>query len=74
MDLVQKSFVGQSVTTGPPMYKCMERVLKGDTIAEFLWKANLVGSHIVPNFTMVMVTMTVQVFPTYAYHEQIQYM
>ena len=36
MDLVQNSLVGQSVTTGPPMYKCMERVLTVDTKAEFL--------------------------------------
>ena len=27
VDLVQKALVGQNVTTGPPMYKCMERVL-----------------------------------------------
>ena len=40
VDLVQKSLIGQNVTTGPPMYKCMERVLKGDTKAEFLQKAN----------------------------------
>ena len=37
MDLVQKSLVGQNVTTGPPMYECMDRVLKGDTKADFLW-------------------------------------
>ena len=28
VDLVQKSLVGQNVTTGPPMYECMERVLQ----------------------------------------------
>ena len=33
VELVQKSLVGQNVTTGPPMYKCMERVLKGDAKA-----------------------------------------
>ena len=27
VDLLQKSLVGQNVTTGSPMYKCMERVL-----------------------------------------------
>ena len=58
VDLVQKSLVGQNVTTGPPMYKCMERVLKGDTKAEFLQQANLVGSHTVANFTMVIAAMT----------------
>ena len=26
-DLVQKSLVGQNITTGPPIYKCIERVL-----------------------------------------------
>ena len=33
MDLVQKSLVEQNVTTGPTMYQCMERVLKGATKA-----------------------------------------
>ena len=27
-ELVHKSLVGQNVTTDPPMYECMERVLK----------------------------------------------
>ena len=35
VDLVQKASVGQNVTTGPPIYKCMERVLKSDAKAEF---------------------------------------
>ena len=74
MDLVQKSLVGQNVTTGPPLYKCMERVLKGDAKAEFLQKANLVGSRTVANFTTVMATMTVHVFPTYTYCDQRRYM
>ena len=72
--LVQKSLVGQNVTTGPPMYECMERVLKGDAKAEFLQQANLVGSRTVANFTTVMATMTVHIFPTYAYHDQRRYM
>ena len=70
MDIVQKSLVGQNVTTGPPMYTCMERVLKSDAKAEFIQQDNLVYSHTVANFTMVMATMTVQVFPTYAYCNQ----
>ena len=52
------------------MYKCMERVLKGHAKAEFLQKASLAGSHIVANFTTVMATMTVHIFPTYAYCDQ----
>ena len=64
VDLVQKSLIGQNVTTGPPMYDCMERVLKDDAKAEFLQQANLVGSRTVTNFTTVMATMTVHVFPT----------
>ena len=73
MDLVQKIIVGQNVTTGPPMYECMERVLKGDAKAKFLQQANLVGSRAVANFAMVMVTMTLHVFLTYAYRDQRQY-
>ena len=65
MNLVQKIFVGQNVTTGPPKYKCMERVLKGDAKADFLQQANLVGSYTVANFTKVMAIMTVHIFPTY---------
>ena len=41
-------------TTGPPMYECMDMVLKGDVRAEFLQKDNLVGSCMVANFTTVM--------------------
>ena len=33
MDLFRKSLVGQNVTTGPPIYKCKERLLKGDAKA-----------------------------------------
>ena len=35
VDFIQKALVGQNVTICPPMYKCMERVLKGDAKAEF---------------------------------------
>ena len=61
---VQKSLVGQNVTTGPPMCECMERVLKGDAKAEFLQQATLAGSRTVANFTIVMATMIVHIFPT----------
>ena len=74
VDLVQKALVGQNVTTGPPMYKCMERVLKGDAKAEFTQQANLVGSCTVGNFTTVMATMTVHIFPVLAYQDQKRYM
>ena len=40
VDLVQNALVGQNVTTGPPMYKCMERVLKGDAKTEFTQQAD----------------------------------
>ena len=70
VELVQKRLVGQYVATGPPMYKCMEMVMKGDAKAEFLQQDNLVGSCTVANFTTVMATMTVHVFPTYAYRDQ----
>ena len=51
VDLIQKSIAGKNVTTGPFMYKCMERVLESDAKAEFLQQTNLVGSHTVANFT-----------------------
>ena len=44
MDLVQNSPVGQNVTTGPPMYKRMEGVLKVDAKDEFFQQTTLVGS------------------------------
>ena len=74
MELVQKALVGQNVTTGPPMYKCMERVLKGDAKAEFTQQDNLVGSCTVGNFTTVMATMTVHIFHVLAYQDQKRYM
>ena len=70
VDLVQKSHVGQNITTGPPMYKCIERVLKGDTKAKFTQQANLVGSCTVANITTVMATMTVHIFLVLAYQDQ----
>ena len=70
MEFVQKCLQGQNVTTGSPMYKCVERVLKGDSKAKFLQKANLVGNCIVANVTTVMVTMFIHFFPTYAYRGQ----
>ena len=74
IDIVQKALVGQNVTTGPPMYKCMERALKGDAKADFTKQANLVASYIVGNFTTVMATMTVHIFPELAYQDQKWYM
>ena len=69
VDLIQKALVGQNVTTGPPMYKCTERVLKGGAKAEFTQQANLVASCTVGNFTTVMATMTVHIFPVLAYQD-----
>ena len=66
LDLVQKALVGQSATTGPPMNECMERVLEGDAKAEFFQQANIVGCCTVGNFTTVMATMTVHIFPVLA--------
>ena len=63
VDLVQMSVEGQNVTTGLPMYKCIERVLKGDAKSEFLQKANLVGKRTFANFPTVLATMTVHIFP-----------
>ena len=34
VDLVLKALVGQKATTGPLMYKYVERVLKGDAILQ----------------------------------------
>ena len=73
MDLVQKSLLGQNVTTGLPMYKWMESVLTGDTKAEFLQQANITKTHIVANFTIVMNTMTAHIFPIYTNCDQRQY-
>ena len=74
MNLVQKSLVGQHVTTGPSMYKCMERLLSGDAKAKFRQHANLAGNHTVANFITVMEKMTAHIFPTYANRNQRQYM
>ena len=52
------------------MYKYIERVLKGDAKTEFTQQANLVGSCTVGNFTTVMATMTVHIFPVLASEDQ----
>ena len=52
----------------------MERVLKGDAKVEFTHQANLVGSCTVGNFTKVMATMTVCIFPVLANCYQNRYM
>ena len=70
MDLVQKALVGQNVTTGPPIYKHMERVLKGDAKAKFTQQAHLVGSRTVGNFTTVMTIITVHIFSVLSYQDQ----
>ena len=72
--LVQKALVGYNVTTGSPMHKLMERVLKGDAIAELTQQANLVGSCTDGNFTRVMATMTVNIFFILDYQHQKRYM
>ena len=69
MDLVKKIIAGQNVTFGPPMYKCMERVLKGDAKAKFLQQADLTGTFTVADFTTVMATMNINIFFTYEYHD-----
>ena len=74
VDLVQKAVIGQNVTTDSPIYKYMKRVLKGDSKAEFTQQANLVGSFTIDDFTTVMATMTVHIFPILAYHNQKRYM
>ena len=63
LDLVQNVLVSQNVTTSSPMYKSMEMLLKGDRKARFLQQANLTGSHTVSNFSVVMMTMTLNIFP-----------
>ena len=68
--LVQKALVGQNVTAGPFMYKYMKR----DAKAEYTQQASLVGSCTFGKFTMVMVTMTVHIFPVLVYQDHKHYM
>ena len=74
IDLCKKAIGGQNVTTGPPMYAFMERVLKGDAKAEFIVKANAEGTKTVEHFEVVMNKMTTHVFPTFAYRDQKRYL
>jgi hypothetical protein len=74
IDLCKKAIIGQNVTTGPPMYAFMDRVLKGDAKAEFTVKANAEGTKTVEHFEIVMNKMTAHVFPTYAYRDQKRYL
>ena len=72
--LVQKALAGQNIANGSHMYKCMDRVLKGDVKAKFKQQADLVGSCTVGNFTTVMAGMTMHIFPVLTYQDQIWYM
>ena len=74
VDLVQKALAGQNITTGRRMYKCMTRLVNDDAKVEFTQQANLIGSCTVGNFTTIMVTMTVHIFPVLAYQDQKRYM
>ena len=67
MHLVQKSLVRQNVTTGRFMYKCIERLLKSDVEAVFLQQLNSVGRRRDANFTMIMATTIVHLFPNYCH-------
>ena len=66
--------MGLNVTSGPPKYKCIERVLKGDAKAKCTQQTNLVGSRTVVNFTIVVATMTVHIIPVLAHQVQKWYM
>ena len=48
------------------MYECMERAVTGDAKAKCLQQANLAETHAVANFTTVMNTINIHIFPTYA--------
>ena len=47
--------------------------LFGDAKAKFLQQANLVGCYILANFTTIMATMTVHIFPSHTHCDQKQY-
>ena len=64
--------IGQNITKGPPMYKCIEMVLKGDVKAKFLQQIIFVGNCTVANFITVIATMIIRIFPTHAYCDQKQ--
>ena len=53
IDLCKKAIIRQNVTTPPPMYAFMDRVLKGDAKAEFVAKADAMGSKTVDHFEQV---------------------
>ena len=73
-DLVKKAISGQNITTGPAMYNCMERVLKGDAKAEFISRAIAEGNSSTEHYKAVMKKMTKHVFPAFAYRDQKRYL
>ena len=74
MGLVQKSLVGQNVTTDPPIHEYMESVLISDAKAEFLQQNDLAGIHTSANCTSLMNMMTANIFPTHVNCNRRQYM
>ena len=71
---LNKVFVGQNLTQGPPKYAMARRVLEGDALARFNTAANDHGNENNDNFRACMRDLTTHVFPQRALQKQKRFM
>ena len=71
---LKRILVGQNVTTGPPRYAMLRRLVLGDTLAVFNKAAAEHGNETVANFETCLQAVTKHVFPQRAMAHQKRYM
>lgn len=71
---LKRILVGQNVTTGPPKYAMIRRLILGDTLAVFNKAATEKGNETVANFEACLQEVTTHVFPQRALAHQKRYM
>lgn len=71
---INKVLVGQNITTGPPQFAMIRRILDGDALAKFDEKAAEFGTETVANCQVCLNEVTRHVFPQRALQYQRRYM
>lgn len=74
LNLLNRVFVGQNVTTGPQKYALIRRLLIGDALTAFNSKAMAAGTETIDHFKIAIQGLISHVFPNRALLLQKQYM
>ena len=72
--LVWKKLNGQRITSSPPIYEGMERVLMNDAKTELQARTKEIRTSSKDNFNDIMRALSAHMFPTFAYCDQKRYM